>query len=146
MTKRIRLPSRRTLLLLSAGLALLVATGLTLLRTISDNANTADLGTQSATAGSVEVRMTALVLDASGAQFRLALDTHTASLDLDLARAAQLSVDGRLAKAGTWDGAGPGGHHREGTLRFTTAIPAGARVELRLTGLPGEAVGVWNVP
>jgi hypothetical protein len=52
--------------------------------------------------------MTALVLDTSGAQFRLTLDTHTASLDLDLARSAQLRVAGRLTEAGTWDETGPG--------------------------------------
>jgi len=41
---------------------------------------------------------------------------------------------------------GPGGHHREGTLRFTTPVPAGANVELRLTGLPADVIGAWTAP
>ena len=90
--------------------------------------------------------MTALVLDASGARFRVVLDTHTGVLDLDLAGAAELWVAGRLAGAGTWEGTGPGGHHREGTLRFTTPVPAGANVELRLTGLPADVIGAWTAP
>lgn len=142
----IRFPRRRTLVLLSAGFALLAASGLILLRPGGGAAEATGLGTQSATVDAIDVTMTALVLDATGAQFRLALDTHTASLNVDLPGSAQLWVAGRSAGTGTWDGAGPGGHHREGTLRFTTAIPAGARVDLRLTGLPGEAVGTWTAP
>ncbi len=37
-----------------------------------------------------------------------------------------------------WDGAGPGGHHREGVLRFKPASPRPQAVELRITR-PGES-------
>jgi hypothetical protein len=90
--------------------------------------------------------MTALQLDAAGASFQLALDTHTVELDLDLPTAAQLRVDGALVDGGAWDGAGPGGHHREGTLIYPGAVPAGAVVELRITGLPAGAVASWTAP
>lgn len=142
----INFPRRRTIVLLSVGVALLAASALALLRPGGGAAEATGLSTQSATVGAVDVTMTALVLDTSGAQFRLALNTHSGSLDIDVARAAQLWVAGRPIEAGTWEGAGPGGHHREGTLRFATPVPAGARVELRLTGLPGEALGTWTAP
>jgi hypothetical protein len=37
-------------------------------------------------------------------------------------------------------------HHREGMLGFAAAVPAGAGIELRITGLPGDAVGTWTAP
>jgi hypothetical protein len=36
--------------------------------------------------------------------------------------------------------------YREGTLRFAAAVPAGASVELRITGLPAEAVATLAAP
>ncbi len=90
--------------------------------------------------------MTPVTLDGSGAVFRITLTTHTGSVDLDPAAAAQLRVDGAPSDDATWDGPGPGGHHREGTLRFATSIPSGAAVELRITDSPSEATGTWTAP
>ncbi|GAA3857434.1 hypothetical protein [Amycolatopsis tucumanensis] len=104
------------------------------------------LGTRTVQAGSVEVRMTALALDRSGATFRMQFDTHSGSLDLDPAATAQLRVNGQPVAGATWDGAGPGGHHREGTLRFPDPVPAGAGVELRLTGLSQDVTSSWTAP
>jgi predicted small integral membrane protein len=105
----------------------------------------AGLGTRTAQAGEVEVTMTALTLDRSGAVFEIVFDTHTVELGLDPAMAV-LTVNGTQAVGSAWDGSGPGGHHREGTLRFTTPVPSGAAVELRVTGLPQDAVGTWTAP
>src|SRR5215207_654427 len=66
-------------------------------------------------AGAVDVTMTPITMDASGAVFRLTLDTHTVPLDLDMSAAAQLRVNDRVTDGAGWDGQGPGGHHREGT-------------------------------
>lgn len=104
------------------------------------------LATRVSQAGEVEVRMTPLALDATGARIRVSFDTHSGSLDLDPASAAQLRIDGAPAPSGTWDGARPGGHHREGTLAFATPIRAGATVELRVTGLASDVVATWTVP
>ena len=106
----------------------------------------ADLGTRTVQAGGVEVTMSALALDRSGAAFRLVFDTHTVELALDPAASARLTVNDSQVDGASWDGQGPGGHHREGTVRFTTAIPAGAAVELRITGLPQDAIGTWSAP
>jgi hypothetical protein len=106
----------------------------------------ADLGTRTVQAGEVEVTMTALTLDGSGAAFKIAFDTHTVELSLDPASAARLTVNGTSADGAIWDGQGPGGHHREGTLRFPAPIPSGASVELSITGLPRDANAAWSAP
>jgi len=106
----------------------------------------ADLGTRTVQAGEVEVKMTALTLDVSGAAFKIEFNTHTVELSLDPASAARLTVNGTSADGATWDGQGPGGHHREGTLRFPAPIPSGASVELSITGLPQDANAAWSAP
>jgi predicted negative regulator of RcsB-dependent stress response len=106
----------------------------------------ASLAAQTVSAGGVEVTMTPVQLDEGGARFQLSLDTHSGSLDLKLPDVAQLRIAGVLAKTGSWDGAGPGGHHRAGNLAFATPVAKGASVQLRLAGLPGDVVATWTAP
>lgn len=106
----------------------------------------ADPGTRTLTAGEVTVQITALSLDASGARFDVTVDTHSGDLDLDMARAGQLRINQQPAGPGSWSGSGPGGHHREGVLTYATAVPPGADVELRLSGLPQEVAATWTAP
>jgi hypothetical protein len=112
----------------------------------SDDTAASGLPARVVQAGAVEVTMTPLTLDASGAVFRIELDSHSVELDLDIAASAQLQINGSTAGGATWEGQGPGGHHREGTLRFTTPVPPSAGVELRITGLPTEPIGSWDAP
>ncbi|MDX8056205.1 hypothetical protein SK571_43105 [Lentzea sp. BCCO 10_0798] len=133
------------------GVAVLVAAALAILGVIAwslsrPDENTPDLGTRTVQAGDVEVTMTALALNGSGAVFKIVLDTHTVELDLDLAASAQLTVNGAVADGAVWEGQGPGGHHREGTLRFATPVPAGATADLRVIGLPQDVTGTWSAP
>jgi hypothetical protein len=133
------------------GVAVIVAVALVVVGAIAwwlsrPEPSAADLGTRTVQAGDVEVTMSALALDRSGAAFRLEFDTHTVELALDPAASARLTVNGSQVDGASWDGQGPGGHHREGTLRFTTPVPAGAAVELRVTGLPQDAIGTWSAP
>lgn len=104
------------------------------------------LGTRTVEAGAVTVEMTALSLDLSGARFKVVLDTHSGALDLDIAGASQLLVDGAVAKRGWWSGSVPGGHHREGELSYSIAVPPGADVQLRISGLAADVVGTWTAP
>jgi predicted small integral membrane protein len=132
------------------GAAVVVAIALVVLGVVAwsltrSGSTPADLGTRTAQAGEVEVTMTALTLDRSGAVFKIMFDTHTVELGLDPATAV-MTVNGTQAAGAAWDGSGPGGHHREGTLRFTTPVPLGAAVELRITGLPQDAIGTWTAP
>lgn len=65
--------------------------------------------------------------------FKIVLDTHSADLSDDLTKTAVL-----LDATGTkhvpigWEGAGPGGHHREGVLRFKPISPQPQTIELRI--------------
>jgi hypothetical protein len=104
------------------------------------------MATRTIAAGPVTVSITPLVIDATTARFQIARDTHTGSLDIDLAIASELLVDGQLMPPGVWDDAGPGGHHREGTLTFSAGAVPGATVELRISGLPIGVSASWQVP
>lgn len=134
---------RRTILVLAATTVILVGSAWWLFGPPAEDTGS---NTRTAQAGEVEVTMTAQTLNGSGAVFELALDTHAESLDLDLTSAAELRINGASGGTATWTGNGPGGHHREGTLRFATPVPSGASVELRIIRLPGEAVGTWTAP
>jgi hypothetical protein len=51
----------------------------------------------------------------------------------DLMQTAVLLDDaGRKRSPVAWEGAGPGGHHREGVLKFRPLAPAPAAVELQI--------------
>jgi hypothetical protein len=65
-------------------------------------------------------------------EFAVVLDTHSAELDDDLVRSSVLVADAAELRAVSWTGAGPGGHHREGLLRFPAPQAAPKAVELRI--------------
>jgi hypothetical protein len=137
--------SRRTLVV-AAVTALVALAAVAWWLSRPDDTATSGLPERTVQAGEVEVTMTPLTLDTSGAVFQVTLDTHSVPLDQDVASAARLRVNDTTAAVANWDGPGPGGHHREGTLRFTTPIPAGATVELRITSLPTDAIASWTAP
>jgi hypothetical protein len=65
----------------------------------------------------------------------------TPSQDLgdDLVKSAVLvDGEGRQYKPTAWEGAAPGGHHREGVLRFNPVSPPPQAIELQIRR-PGEA-------
>lgn len=134
-----------------AGLLVIAAVAAALLRGepagSGSPGESASLGERVTRSGTVEVTMTALALAESGARFRIEFDTHSGELDLDVAGNSVLTVDGAAFGPGTWAGAGPGGHHREGTLSFSEPVPGGAAVVLRISGLgPDAAIGTWTAP
>lgn len=95
--------------------------------------------TQTSVARSVTVKVTPAKLATSGWEFAVVLDTHSEDLKDDLVNAAVLVVEGRELQPIAWEGAPPGGHHREGVLRFPgPQTGAAAVVELRLSR-PGES-------
>lgn len=77
--------------------------------------------------------------------FEVALETHTKTLNDDLAKSSVLIVDGKQYAPLGWKGAAPGGHHRKGTLRFNVIAPQPSSVELRirLTGDPSPRSFKW---
>ena len=106
----------------------------------------AGLETRKVTAGAVEVTVDPETLDATGAVFKVALDTHSGDLTVDLAKTATLEVGGRAWSNATWKGDATGGHHRQGELRFTAQGPATGDVRLRIDGLPAPVLATWNLP
>lgn len=69
--------------------------------------------------------------------FKVVLDTHSQDLSDDLAGISVLAAQRREARPLGWEGAGPGGHHREGVLKFAAFEPLPDAVELRIQR-PGE--------
>ncbi len=101
----------------------------------------AELGTQKSSDRGVTVAVTPQNLSAGvkSWDFRIVLDTHSADLSDDLVKTAVLlDATGVKYAPVAWDGAGPGGHHREGVLRFKPVSPRPQAIELRITR-PGES-------
>lgn len=85
-----------------------------------------------ASAGAIDVTATPTAADGATV-IRVVFDTHSVDLDFDPVEIAVLDVDGREVRATSWDGPGPGGHHREGDLTFAVqAAPKDMALELAL--------------
>ena len=81
----------------------------------------------------VTLEVTAPDFSAGVWPFKVVLDTHSRDLSDDLvATAVLVDPEGRETKPLAWEGAGPGGHHREGILKFPALLPAPAAVELQI--------------
>ena len=87
----------------------------------------------------VKITAKAVAADAATWIFTVVLDTHSQDLSDDLVRTVVLRTDdGREIRPIAWQGAAPGGHHREGTLEFAAPKPHPQAVEL-LMQRAGEA-------
>ena len=121
----------RLTVLLSGILITLLATG----------AFAAELTAQRSSAGGVTVVVTPqnLAAGTKSWEFSVKLDTHSQELNDDLVKTTTLIDDksGRHAPV-RWEGAGPGGHHREGTLKFNAISPQPGVIEMQIQRL-GEA-------
>lgn len=52
-------------------------------------------------------------------RFEVRMNTHSESLEEDMVAVSTLKDNnGRVFQATTWEGSGPGGHHRKGVLAF----------------------------
>ncbi len=81
-------------------------------------------------------------------KFEISLDTHSGNLDDDILAVSYLTDDkGSVYKPISWEGAGPGGHHRESALIFDAIVPAPASVELIIKNVGGvpERSFKWNL-
>lgn len=99
--------------------------------------------------GAVEVTVKPLDLSerSKAWDFEVVLSTHSVELNEDLVKASILIVDGKEYKPVSWEGPGPGGHHREGVLVFNAINPVSAYVELRIKDVGGiaERTFKWNL-
>lgn len=70
--------------------------------------------------------------------FAISLNTHSEELDMDLVTVSELIDDkGKSYTAVSWEGAPPGGHHRNGTLKFNPISPKPKSVELKVKNIGG---------
>ena len=122
--------TRLTILLSGILISLLVA-----------GAFAAELAVQKNSSGGVTVAVTPqnLAAGAKNWDFNVRLDTHSQELNDDLVKTTTLIDDkgGRHAPV-SWEGAGPGGHHRDGTLTFNAISPQVKTIELQIQR-PGES-------
>ena len=97
-----------------------------------------NLPTLSSSQSGVTVKVTPKNLKADFWEFNVVFDTHSQDLKDDLLKSAVLvDPSGTRLSPVEWKGAPPGGHHREGTLRFKPPAPAPNAFELRIAR-PGE--------
>ena len=73
-------------------------------------------------------------------EFDVSVDTHVKPLNADITKNSSLiDSSGQHFKALKWEGTGPGGHHRKGTLQFLRPDPLPASVAVEIDGLGGSA-------
>jgi len=80
-------------------------------------------------------------------KFDVVINTHSVELDQDMTKIVVLTDDqGEEYAPVRWDGAPPGGHHREGVLTFIPGKPAPRSVTLKIqnVGVP-ERNFTWSV-
>lgn len=96
-------------------------------------------------AGSVGITIEPIRIDASGALFRVTMDTHSGDLSVDPAASSALTVDGVEWSSPTWTGDPPGGHHRQGELAFEAGGPATGEATLSIGGFSAPVEASWSL-
>ena len=80
--------------------------------------------------------------------FAIVLNTHSVELSDDFAEAAVLKDEnGKEYRPIGWEGTPPGGHHREGILKFGPLSPKPKKLELIISGIGGipERKFLWTI-
>ncbi|MEK7161537.1 MAG: hypothetical protein AAB729_02500 [Patescibacteria group bacterium] len=97
--------------------------------------------------GEVNVTVTPIDLKAGSSQwgFDVGFSTHSVELNEDISQVSVLVDDqGKQYKPVSWQGPGPGGHHREGTLIFNPISPLPKSATLKILGLAGISSRDFN--
>lgn len=96
----------------------------------------------------VKVTPAELGKDAGTWKFNIVFDTHSGSLDEDPREITTLiDEEGNAYQSLAWEGAGPGGHHREGVLVFAPISPLPQSTTLKIRNLGGiaERIFTWEI-
>ncbi|OHB22853.1 MAG: hypothetical protein A2939_03535 [Parcubacteria group bacterium RIFCSPLOWO2_01_FULL_48_18] len=126
---------------LAAGAVLLYSVFYTRERATTDVGNKSRLGTQTILGpktnddGGVTVAVTPknISADAASWDFKISLDTHSVELLEDLTQVSILEDEnGKKYEPTAWEGDPPGGHHREGILKFKPISPFPKALELKI--------------
>ncbi len=101
--------------------------------------------TKEQTGGEVTVSATPITLRSGfPASFDIAFETHTVDLDFDVETIARLTDELGTRYAPHWQGSGPGGHHRKGTLVFTPDVPRQTVLTLEFVNVAGVASRIFR--
>ncbi len=93
----------------------------------------------------VEVVAQPLDLGSSTWTFDFGINTHSGSLDVDILKSVVLADNrGDTAAPIAWDGPGPGGHHRSGTLTFNAITPLPDAITLTAKDIGGVATRTFT--
>lgn len=94
--------------------------------------------TQTNDEGSVTVEVTPELSDKTTWKFKVTIDTHSGDLAEDMTQVTTLEDDkGNSYRPIAWDGAPPGGHHREGDISFIAISPKPDSITLRIKTIGG---------
>ncbi len=97
---------------------------------------------------SIKITPTEFGKDAKLWKFTVVFTAHSGDLDQDPTKVAVLVDDkGSVYQPVSWEGPGPGGHHREGALIFNSINPIPKYVELKIKDVGGvpERSFRWNL-
>ena len=95
-------------------------------------ASAAELNTIKSAANGVTITVTPQLTPGTGISFKMVVDTHSQELNDDFLKSSVLlDSSGNRYTPIAWDGAGPGGHHREGILKFPP-LPSTSLIELQV--------------
>lgn len=104
------------------------------------------LETQTSDAAGVTVAVTPKEISTSIQtwDFEVSLNTHSVELNEDLvSEAILIDQNANIYKPIAWEGDSPGGHHREGVLRFHVISPLPTFVELKIVAGGAERSFKW---
>jgi hypothetical protein len=82
------------------------------------------------------------------AKFEVSMNTHSVDLGVDLIAVSTLTDDqGKEYRPVSWDGPGPGGHHRSGVLEFPAleGTPKSVTLVIRDIAKVPERVFQWDL-
>ena len=82
------------------------------------------------------------------AKFEVSMNTHSVELGVDLIAVSTLTDDqGKEYRPVSWDGTGPGGHHRSGVLEFPAleGTPRSVTLVIRDIAKVPERVFQWDL-
>ena len=84
--------------------------------------------------------------NAASWDFEIEMNTHAVELDTNFLESSVLVVDGATYKPTAWEGDPPGGHHREGILKFSATIPKPKSITLKINQIGGieERSFLWR--
>jgi len=108
----------------------------------STQADNNSLKTKESNEGPVSVTVAPQSLDVGSPtwNFEVSLNTHAGSIDADLVTVSELLDDqAQVYKPLSWEGSAPGGHHRQGVLKFNPISPKPKSIELKIKNIGGVA-------